>query len=1061
MAIKQENGKPTAVNGETKSVSQPAAVKTVNDVKQTDVSPIKASPEKAKPTGRPKKSSTAPKKGKESRQARVTRQSPLNSTSPKSKNQSSPRTKPNLSNLLSTLDRSGSPLNQFALVNFASADLVKAKKSAPQPEATRFSSIAPTQPVPSTSAVTALGGKEKKKKRKSSKLSRVESGDDTDDGEPRLSKRVRLQYQPFQSPEVMGLMPQFCRVTSSLANRNVNPDEKIVVFSKGDFLAVRNESATFYVCRTAQNVYKSRKKFKIQWLSDDKDANVYVPDFYDQTDFECVLTNLRLTKLSKGKYKLPADERQRTMNILQRALNVERGVTDVPDPRQVAADGVDVSFIGRAEEEELVKAVENSPKLKISTSTAKPLGRPKKIREPEVEKEEKKGPKKSKKDLHSKKTVSTPKREVTRSAKKKVAIPAKVSKKARRSSDTSDSSVGSRRPKRASVLGKPGQPATKSKIVPKKTSTRPGLTTTINKLRIQARNASKGKPVPPPEKPKKLTRANAMLKAKKEKKEVLSTSPKTTPPAKKNLKGDKQKENKKIASSSKPKPKVIPVKDLKPNRSPLPSSPKSERFKRTITRPALNFKVAERTIVLAESTPGKTDVLTVTVENEADATAVDEVTGNTALHFVAQYAHHERAVEYFEQLLKHGADINAVNKDGRSALHLAVNSRLLIEGINVNYDFESLLIEKGARLDLKDKDGRIPLHYAFDKLNSLETINLDLVELVSLLTSSNASSTVDIVDNTGQNALHKAAVAGATFSTILLARRVSEVDATDNSGNTAFGLSVVHGHSSCALLLFQQGAKFTSAVNNSTVLEEVIRKEMHGLLYLIVDQLKRQDQNIAISVERAIGAHSYKLAAKLINSAKLESQLKLESHNLIHILCQSETSDEAQRHILSLLIKKGLDYKAIDSYRSTPTIYAAINRNHVLCEELTKLIGIEELVKGDEDSLSRSIFAAIFWKLGKSEDLSEEIKNWASSLLNAGAEINCLCNYPVVEIGADLSEAATPRKYSPLIYAVIKGNLNVVKYLLKHKADINFCDDLGRSPLIHAARQVSVYCRLF
>ncbi|CAN7943649.1 unnamed protein product, partial [Ixodes pacificus] len=60
----------------------------------------------------------------------------------------------------------------------------------------------------------------------------------------------------------------------------------------GEFLAVRNETGSFYVCRTAQNVFKSSKRFKIQWLNNDSELDIYAPDFYDNTDFECVLTNL-------------------------------------------------------------------------------------------------------------------------------------------------------------------------------------------------------------------------------------------------------------------------------------------------------------------------------------------------------------------------------------------------------------------------------------------------------------------------------------------------------------------------------------------------------------------------------------------------------------------------------------------------------------------------------------------------------------------------------------------------------------------------------------------------
>ncbi|XP_050036794.1 poly [ADP-ribose] polymerase tankyrase-like isoform X1 [Dermacentor andersoni] len=169
-------------------------------------------------------------------------------------------------------------------------------------------------------------------------------------GSGRASKRMRLQYQPFQSP---GVLPTLVLRTSS--PKAPQQEDKVVVFQKGEFLAVRNETGSFYVCRTAQNVYKSSKRFKIQWLNNDSEPDIYAPDFYDNTDFECVLTNLRMRRVDRGRYLLPDEERKRTLNILQRALNVENGM-DIPDPRQLTMDGVDVSFVGKEEEEELSEA---------------------------------------------------------------------------------------------------------------------------------------------------------------------------------------------------------------------------------------------------------------------------------------------------------------------------------------------------------------------------------------------------------------------------------------------------------------------------------------------------------------------------------------------------------------------------------------------------------------------------------------------------------------------------------------------------------------------------------
>lgn len=206
-----------------------------------------------------------------------------------------------------------------------------------------------------------------KRIRKDNSVDETEEDEYDDDDEPRASKRVRLQYQPFQSPETLNIIsPAIYKQPPAKGQEG-----KIVLFNKGDFLAVRNELGTFFVCRTAQNVYKSSRKFKIQWLSDDKDPNVYLPDFYDTTDFECVLTNLKMTRLDRGKFRLPPEERKRTMNILERAINVEKGISEKPDPRNVVMDGVDFSIVGEEEEQELIQTVPQTKEVKDKPTKVK------------------------------------------------------------------------------------------------------------------------------------------------------------------------------------------------------------------------------------------------------------------------------------------------------------------------------------------------------------------------------------------------------------------------------------------------------------------------------------------------------------------------------------------------------------------------------------------------------------------------------------------------------------------------------------------------------------------
>ncbi|CAB3359605.1 Hypothetical predicted protein [Cloeon dipterum] len=157
-------------------------------------------------------------------------------------------------------------------------------------------------------------------------------------GEQR-SKRNRTRTQPYQAPLTtadLGLKPT--------PKRPKSPDDKLVVFFKNEFLGVRNAEGSFYVCQATHNITKKSHKIRIRWLSQDKsDTEVYSPDFYDNTDFDCILTSLNLDRVDKNKFRLPKEEYNRIKSILDRALAVEKG-SERPEVSESHPDGLDLSL---------------------------------------------------------------------------------------------------------------------------------------------------------------------------------------------------------------------------------------------------------------------------------------------------------------------------------------------------------------------------------------------------------------------------------------------------------------------------------------------------------------------------------------------------------------------------------------------------------------------------------------------------------------------------------------------------------------------------------------------
>lgn len=94
------------------------------------------------------------------------------------------------------------------------------------------------------------------------------------------------------------------------------------------------------------NIYKSTPKIRIRWLNEkeegklnDKGARTYNLDFYDATDFECVLTTVDLEKVDGKNYELPKEELTRIESILKKAIDVEKGIVPRPTVTEENPDG--------------------------------------------------------------------------------------------------------------------------------------------------------------------------------------------------------------------------------------------------------------------------------------------------------------------------------------------------------------------------------------------------------------------------------------------------------------------------------------------------------------------------------------------------------------------------------------------------------------------------------------------------------------------------------------------------------------------------------------------------
>lgn len=95
------------------------------------------------------------------------------------------------------------------------------------------------------------------------------------------------------------------------------------------------------------------------------------------------------------------------------------------------------------------------------------------------------------------------------------------------------------------------------------------------------------------------------------------------------------------------------------------------------------------------------DIMKLLIKSRADVNAVDN-DGNSVLHLMCMWG--VKDTEIVELLITFGIDINAMNKDNKTPLHIASSER--------KNNIAILLIKNGADIEKKDKEGYPPLRYS-------------------------------------------------------------------------------------------------------------------------------------------------------------------------------------------------------------------------------------------------------------------------------------------------------------------------------------------------------------
>ncbi|KAF3394005.1 putative ankyrin repeat protein [Penicillium rolfsii] len=382
----------------------------------------------------------------------------------------------------------------------------------------------------------------------------------------------------------------------------------------------------------------------------------------------------------------------------------------------------------------------------------------------------------------------------------------------------------------------------------------------------------------------------------------------------------------------------------------------------------------------------------------ADINAVDK-DGDTAL-FYAIMSGNETVVQL---LLAQGADINAVNKNGITALSYAI--------VREQEAIVQLLLAQGADINAVNKNGIMALFYACIRENEA---------VVRLLLKQGAD--INAVNKNGITALISAIVGGNEAVVHLLLKQGADINAVNKDGITALIPAIVSGNEAVVHLLLKQGADI-NAVNKDgdTALFYATMRGNEAVVHLLLKQgadINAVNKNgITALIPAIVSGNEAVVQLLLAQGADIKAVDKDGNTALSHAIVSGNET------VVHLLLKQGADINAVDKDGDTALISAIVSGNEAVVHLLLKQ-------GADINAVNKNGDTALFYAIMRGNEAVVHL------LLKQGADIN----------------AVNKNGYTALFYAVVSGQETIVQLLLAQGADINAVDKNGSTALIYAVK---------
>ncbi|GFX74022.1 ankyrin-1 [Trichonephila clavipes] len=428
---------------------------------------------------------------------------------------------------------------------------------------------------------------------------------------------------------------------------------------------------------------------------------------------------------------------------------------------------------------------------------------------------------------------------------------------------------------------------------------------------------------------------------------------------------------------------------------------------------------------------GHTDIVKYLVQKGAKIEGVN-VYNQIPLHLAAEKGH----IEIVEILILEGNDLNFKDDFGSTALHYSSK--------NEHLDVVKILIRNGAVINIWNNMHVSPLFLTIENGN---------FEIIEFLIAEGAD--INLTNYLGHKALH--------FSILYRKKEVLEylIQKGENVNDPCDGLTplqfaVQNNDFEMAQVLINNGAEIDADSDSGlTPLCLAVRNNNKEIVKILLKYGADINAKKSLPLSSAILFGLNNIAAILLENEETDIHYRgIDGNSLLHI-----ASKQGNCFIVETLLARGADANAITLQNGISPLHCAADAGYV---EIVKILlkSKAKINAVSNDGLTPLHLAAL---KGHTSVVKLLLENEANAKITDNENRNSV-EIAVANGNVEVAKFLLQEKifhindkgncgFSLLHIAAQEGNLNVVKYLIDHGADVNSENDAGSKPIHIAARE--------